>query len=134
MYKESYKVTSTFCLWHVARTSLSSFPFSFLCIAFTFLGTPLIARISNMYIIVSKASCAPYKHPKLVVLERIRHKISVKKLIISCCLLVKSLVAQIVGKFGIINLALMNQILFLLCSIRTITGLFHYTYVNLPLG
>lgn len=77
-----------------------------------------------MYIIVSKASKAPYKHPKLVMLERIRHKISVKELTTtSCCLLVKTLLVQTVGKFGIIILALMNQILFLLPSIRTITGL-----------
>lgn len=87
-----------------------------------------------MYIIVSKASQVPYKHPKLAVLERIRHKIFVKKLTISCCLLVKTLVVQIVDKFGIIILALMNQILFLPCSIRTITGLLQYTCVNLHLG
>jgi len=52
------------------------------------------------------------------VLERIRHNVTVKKLTISCWFSVKTLVVQIVGKFGIIILALMNQRLLLLCSIR----------------
>lgn len=50
IYKESYKFTSAFCTWHIARTSLSSFLFSFLCITFTFSGIPIIARIKQQHV------------------------------------------------------------------------------------